>query len=384
MGRSKLKALKETTLNTFFQISSDLGLKDQYNYNAQSGIIYWNNGSEIILKDLFLYPSDPNFDSLGSLEITGAFIDECNQITKKAWQVVKSRMRYKLNEYNLTPKLFGSCNPSKNWVYSDFYKPYIDGELEPYRKFVQALPTDNPYLHPSYIETLKQLDKVSRMRLLEGRWDYDDNPALLMSLDNINNLFTNEYVDGGSKYISADIARFGKDSSIVMVWDGLRIIEISQYKGKKTTEMADIIKAKAKEYRVSNNYIVCDSDGVGGGVSDQIDNSYNFVNNSRAVNGENYNNLKSQCYFKLSEYVNSNDLFICDTQFKEQIIEELTVVEQNNYDADGKLAVKPKEHTKELIGRSPDFSDAIMMRMVFEVDKPKQLSGSMASYFGLS
>ena len=127
MGRSKLKALKETTLNTFFQISSDLGLKDQYNYNAQSGIIYWKNGSEIILKDLFLYPSDPNFDGLGSLEITGGFIDECNQITKKAWQVVKSRMRYKLNEYNLTPKLFGSCNPSKNWVYSDFYKPYVDG-----------------------------------------------------------------------------------------------------------------------------------------------------------------------------------------------------------------------------------------------------------------
>ena len=84
-----------------------------------------------------------------------------------------------------------------------------------------------------------------------------------------------------------------------MVWDGLRIIEISQYKGKKTTEMAEIIKAKAKEYRVSNNHIVCDSDGVGGGVSDQIDNSYNFVNNSRAVNGENYNNLKSQCYFNI-------------------------------------------------------------------------------------
>ena len=93
MGRSKLKTLKETTLNTFFDLTSQLGISDQYVYNGQTNTILWNNGSSIILKDLFLYPSDPNFDSLGSLEISGAFIDECNQIVYKAWQVVKSRIR---------------------------------------------------------------------------------------------------------------------------------------------------------------------------------------------------------------------------------------------------------------------------------------------------
>lgn len=116
MGRAKLSTLKETTLNTFFQLSSDLNLGSQYRYNAQNHIIYWNNGSEILLKDLFLYPADPNFDSLGSLEITGAFIDECNQIVYKAWQIVKSRIRYKLNEYGLIPKMIGTCNPAKNWT----------------------------------------------------------------------------------------------------------------------------------------------------------------------------------------------------------------------------------------------------------------------------
>ena len=135
MGRSKLKALKDTTLNTFFELTSTpsdesirlglirLDLGNQYVYNAQSNIIKWGNGSEIILKDLFLYPSDPNFDSLGSLEICGAFVDECNQIVYKAWQIVSSRCRYKLSEFGITPKLFGSCNPAKNWVYKQFYKP---------------------------------------------------------------------------------------------------------------------------------------------------------------------------------------------------------------------------------------------------------------------
>ena len=70
MGRANLKTLKETTLNTFFELSTALNIGAEYNYNAQSNIIYFNNGSEIILKDLFLYPSDPNYDSLGSLEIS--------------------------------------------------------------------------------------------------------------------------------------------------------------------------------------------------------------------------------------------------------------------------------------------------------------------------
>src|SRR5688572_23422807 len=97
MGRSKLKTLKETTLNTFFELATLLKLGGQFNYKSAEHIIHWKNGSEIILKDLFLYPSDPNFDSLGSLEITGAFIDECSQVAYPAWQIVKSRIRYKLN-----------------------------------------------------------------------------------------------------------------------------------------------------------------------------------------------------------------------------------------------------------------------------------------------
>jgi PBSX family phage terminase large subunit len=154
MGRAKLKALKETTLNTFFEITSKLEISNQFNYNSQSGVITWNNKSEILLKDLFLYPADPNFDSLGSLEITGAFVDECNQISYKAWQILKSRIRYKLNEYNLIPKLLGTCNPSKNWVYNQFYIKQKNGKIESDKKFIQALPQDNPHLPASYLESL--------------------------------------------------------------------------------------------------------------------------------------------------------------------------------------------------------------------------------------
>ena len=134
MGRSKLDALKKTTLNTFFEVCSSWNLKsgEHYTFNGSSNIISFYNGSEIILKDLFLYPSDRNFDSLGSLEITGAFIDEANQITETAKNVVASRLRYKLDENDLIPKLLMSCNPAKNWVYSVYYRPSLDNTIKPY------------------------------------------------------------------------------------------------------------------------------------------------------------------------------------------------------------------------------------------------------------
>lgn len=372
MGRSKLKALKETTLNTFFELISILKIANQFHYNDNKGVITHQNGSEILLKDLFLYPADPNFDSLGSLEITGAFVDECNQVVYKAWQIVKSRIRYKLNEFGLTPKMLGTCNPAKNWVYSVFYKPSRDKTLENYRKFIQALPRDNPHLHPSYLQALLRLDTNTKERLFFGNWEYDDDPASLISFDKIQNVFTNSFITGGEKFISADIARFGSDNTMIGVWDGMRLEKIVRIEKNKVTEAANKIKELAHIYSVPLKNIVVDDDGVGGGVVDILD-CIGFVNNSSPLinketkEPENYNHLKSQCYFKLAEVINKSELYINNQEFKELIIEELEQVKQYNMDKDGKKQVVPKDIVKQTLGRSPDYSDMLMMRMWFEL-----------------
>lgn len=368
MGRSKLKTLKETTLATFFELCSKLQIFDQFHYNDNKGLITHNNGSEILLKDLFLYPSDPNFDGLGSLEITGAFIDECNQIAFKAWQIVKSRIRYKLHEFNLIPKILGSCNPAKNWVYNTFYKPFKDKALPIYRRFIQALPTDNPHLHPSYLQSLLNLDNNSSQRLYYGNWEYDDDPSALISFEKIGNIFTNTFVLTGHKFISADIARYGSDTTTIILWDGLRAEKITQLRKKNTVWVSQEIEDLRQIHSIPLSNIIVDEDGVGGGVVDQLK-CVGFVNNSRPLNSENFNNLKSQCYYKLAEIINKNQLFVnCkEADLRTTISEELEQVKQHNMDKDGKKQVMPKDKVKELIGRSPDVSDSLMMRMYFEV-----------------
>lgn len=381
MGRSKLKALKETTLNTFFQLANDLNIGDQFKYNAQSNIIYWNNGSEILLKDLFLYPSDPNFDSLGSLEISFAFIDECNQCTYKAVQIVKSRLRYKLKEFGIMPKMLMTCNPAKNWTYTEFYNPSLSNTLRQDRKFIQALPTDNPHLPKSYIKTLESLDEASKRRLLFGDWEFDDNPYSLFEYNNILNLFTNEFIKPTqTRYLTCDIAYTGSDKFVLIVWAGFVIEKIIAIDKIDDTQVSRKINELRIEHRIPLKNVIYDADGLqtftrNSANSGVLSGATQFNNNATPikVNGkkENYKNLKAQCYFMLADCCKDNLLFIQEKNYRTQIIQELEQINRLAFSDDGKLALEKKDAIRERIGRSPDFADAIMMRMLPEI-KGKQ------------
>jgi PBSX family phage terminase large subunit len=377
IGRSILKTLKETTLNTLFDVLKMQNLYSgiHYKMNFGTNTITFFNGSQIIFKDLFQYPSDPNFDELGSLEITCAFVDEANQITEKCKEILKSRIRYKLDEHKLIPKILYTCNPAKNWTYIQFYKPARENELPNGKKFIQSLATDNIHLSKYYIENLKTLDKVSRERLLYGNWEYDNDPAKLIEYDSIINMFTNEFAQGGLKYISCDVARFGNDNTVILLWDGLRVFKYVIDNGNSIADTAQKIIAFAIEYNIPRSNIVIDEDGVGGGLVDALKGCKGFVNNSRALNNENFINLKSQCYFKLAEYINGNKILFENISIddKQKLIEELEVVKRKDIDKDGRIAILPKDKVKELINRSPDISDAMMLRMYFELSKSGNL-----------
>ena len=374
IGRAVLKTLKETTLVSLFQIAKMQGLESgkHYKYNAQMSQIEFINGSVILLKDLYSYPSDPNFDELGSLEITDAFIDEANQVDDKARNIIKSRIRFQLDQNDLVPKILYTCNPAKNWTYSEFYKPQVDGTIQRNKRFVASLIDDNPFISKHYKENLLTLDQVSKERLLFGNWEYSNDPSTLIDYDKILDAFSSSFVPTGSRYISCDVARFGSDSTVIGVWDGFRV-KLYQYNGKSVVEVAEIIKSFQAEHQVPTSHIVIDSDGVGGGVADMLVGCKNFVNNSSPLENpitrqkENFDNLKSQCYYKLAEMINDSKLYInASGTTKEKIIQELEQVKQKSVDNDGKKAIIPKDKVKALIGRSPDFSDALAMRMIFE------------------
>ena len=378
MGRAKLKTLKETTLNTFFEMSTKLNVNDDWNYNSMTGIIKWTNGSEIMLKDLFFYPSDPNFDSLGSLEISGAFIDECNQITFKAWQIVKSRIRYKLNEYDLTPKILGTCNPSKNWVYKYFFRAKKTKEIAPFRKFIQSLPKDNPFLPESYIEALSQLDDISRERLLNGNWEFDNDKSSIISYNSIMDYWNAKHLIPGQNeenYLTIDVARKGKDKTVFRVWKGWLCVKRYSMDISTIPQIVEKAQKIQAAFKITNSNTIADEDGVGGGVVDVL-RCKGFINNSRplydaeAKDGDiNYSNLKNQCSIRMAKRIESKTVGeTCnDNSVIELTSEEMEQIKYAEIDKDGKAALVSKDKIKALIGRSPDDWDSIMMREWFSL-----------------
>ena len=377
MGRSKLSSLKTTTLNTFFEVCDTWGLKagTHYTFNAGSNIIKFYNKSEVMLKDLFLYPSDRNFDNLGSLEITGAFIDEANQITEKAKNIVSSRIRYKLDEYGLIPKMLMTCNPAKNWVYTQYYRPAKDNTIKPYRKFIQSLVDDNEFISKYYKTQLQTLDELSKQRLLFGNWEYDASKDNLIQYDSIISMFSQNGVEG-DKYISCDVARFGSDKTVIMYWEGLHLKSIRTLLKSAINDVVAEVRQLQQKHGVLLRNIVIDEDGVGGGAKDYL-RCQGFTNNARPLKGENYQNLKTQCYYKLAEMINKGQIGIScpDITIKNYIIEECEQVRMKDADKDNKLQIVQKDIIKDILGRSPDYGDALAMRMYYEID------GNFGKYF---
>ena len=201
----------------------------------------------------------------------------------------------------------------------------------------------------------------------KGFWDRTKNKII--------DMYSNDFIEHGRKCIIADIARYGKDNTLIGLWDGFRLNKIVKISRNKITEAADEINKLRKDNGIPLSNILVDEDGVGGGVVDIL-NCKGFVNNSRPLNGENYDNLKSQCGFKFTKRVNENGYYIngVDEKDKELITEECEQLKKNNIDKDGKQSLVPKDKVKQILGRSPDYSDMLIMREWFEL-QPKYTGG---------
>jgi phage terminase large subunit len=379
IGRESLTNLKETTLISFFKVCKMQGLIANTHfkyYDNPKNFISFPNGSIILLKELRYYPADPEFDELGSLEITNAFIDEAPQISVKAKNIVKSRIRHMVSHYGLKPKSLYGCNPSKGWLYTEFYKPFKDGTLQDDKAFVQAFVNDNPDIDTTYRSNLLKLPQNLKERLLFGNWEYDDDPSVLCDYDAIVDCFTNVHAATGEKAISADLAMQGRDRFVAGSWNGLRCtIELDKPKatGKSIeTDLKDLMQRK----EIGRSQTVADSDGLGAYLESYLTGIKEFHGGAQANNKDEYVNLKSECAYELAAKINNREVYIkCTDEQKEIIIEELGVLKADNVNADEKKKkLISKDKMKELLGHSPDYLDMLLMRMMFLV-KPKRYVG---------
>ena len=140
--------------------------------------------------------------------------------------------------------------------------------------------------------------------------------------------------------------------------------------------MSDTLKLECQKDTIPISNVIVDENWVGWWVIDNLMCQW-FINNAAPVqvwktnvsNIRNYDMLKTQCYFKLAEYVNSGKIRISvnDEEFKEKLIEELDIIVEINLEKDSKISIIKKEDIIKKLWRSPDYADMLMMRMFYEL-----------------
>lgn len=248
--------------------------------------------------------------------------------------------------------------------------------------FISGTIYDNKELlttNPQYLANLLAQDEATKAALFTGNWkmvlsanDVYPYPAFVGMFEN---LFK---VKGDGRFITADIALKGSDKFVVGVWYGFELIDILIMDKSNGPEVINGIASMAKKHSVQNRHIVYDNDGVGGFIEGFIVGSKPFANNAKALGDENYQNLKTQCFYKSGDLVGAGGISISEKvasmmydekmTIRQRFIHERKAIKRDKTDADGKLRIIPKEQMKVFLsGESPDLMDMFMMRMYFEV-----------------
>ena len=337
----------------------------------QKNEIEFANGSKIILLDLFYYPSDRDMVTLSGQQLTGAAIDEAGECAVEIKNKLLERIgRWKNKEYNIKPFLLMTANPSKNFLYTEFYKPYHEGTLPTFRKFIFTTMEDVQTEEiKAYRERLRQsMTDREYARQVLGSWDYEDFSDALITRDKIDQMWKTPPSTGGTRYISADIALEGSDKLVYCVWDGLTLLRVHAIDKCDAKEALRQLQELMKIFQVDERNVCYDFDGLGQFIKGWLPNARPINNNAKALLNENYENLKTQMYFKLATLINEGKICILDKTFKEQIIRELEQVRKKET-ADGRKVgiISKAEMKRGLGGKSPDFADALAYRCYFEI-----------------
>lgn len=402
IGRKKLDNLFDTTWQTMQSLYRSFGILqggDVAKASKYKKRVEFSNGSSILLKNLTYEPSDPEMADFGSLEIVRAYIDQAEQVDVRVINKVQERAgTHRLcPQYGLTGKKLDVFNPAKNHVNERFWIPYRDNTEGERRKFIRALPSDNP--SQSAQDWVKQktkdyhtgvMSETEYQKQVLGNFDYDDDPLAMLNFSQISDVFTNTK-NGTGRYMIVDPAGMGKDEELIVVFDGFDIIHYKVYPQSTGKETVQRIRETKALFNIPNRRICYDAVGAGTGVSGHFHNAIGFVSNSQAretialtdeqgrktgKRAKKYASLRDECGFKLAELI-EKDMFSVSANLSKIDIEnfkkDLGQLKRVDVESGKPLQILSKKYIVKNIGRSPSWLDILLQKCVFHLTTKKRV-----------
>lgn len=347
--------ITESVYTNLRQQIERFGLTEYFDI-TNNRIRHKETGSEFLFYGLWR-----NIDEIKSMEgIDYTWIEEAHNLTKDQWDILEPTILRKENS-----QCWIIFNPRMR---TDFvYKNFIVNTPE--NCIVRKINYDeNPFISESMKEVVEQKKKESddeyrHIYLGEPRNDADNS---LFDYKTVDNAMNRNGDTSGAKVLGVDVARFGDDSSVHVLREGLYVHPIETREKQATTETTGWTAAKIHNEKVDGTII--DTIGVGAGVFDQltmqgfycVDGNFGMT----ADDNDTFMNKRAESYFRLRDALNRGLSLPRD----EELLEELVSITYR-YTETGKIRITPKDKIKEELGRSPDKADALALTFFTHIHK---------------
>lgn len=166
-----MPTMERTILQTFQTKFLDIGFGQYIKHNdRKNNTVTFNNGSQLIFM-AENFDSDKELNRFRGLEINGAGADELNELHQETFNKLIERAGSWIGSPGCPIKILATCNPSQGWVKEVFYKRWANGTLPANWAYVPAKITDNPYVTPEFLESLKNLPPDQYAIFVDGDWN---------------------------------------------------------------------------------------------------------------------------------------------------------------------------------------------------------------------
>lgn len=313
----------------------------EYNYNRSSMCIQTGKG-------ICYGYSYENIESLrGLTDISVCIADEIALANdpESLFSALAPVMRGK----DIKPKLYAMTTPRGGSTWNELFKTDKSWDI------VTATTFDNTFLSKESIQNMEESlsEDMKRQELYGDLLDMQVENAIV----DVDRISSEPNGTDDVFYCGIDFARYGNDETVMLIRNGYSIVEIVRLKDADTEEIVSRYLNLYSKYKPVSTAI----DSTGGfdiGFYDHLKHSHTElkeINFSASSPNDIYLNNRAYIYGRLAE--------ACKKGFAIKDIEIRRALKYTTWTLSpaGKRQLIPKEKIKEIIGHSPDTTDALAL-----------------------
>ncbi len=344
-------SIKDSVHRLLWDIIEDYNLPDYY--VTRESIRNTKTGSEFLFKGL-----KSNVQEIKSMKgITRCWVEEAHSVSYESWRILIPTIREPNSEIWASFNRYLEDDPV--W---DLYCKVPQKDT-----LVQLVNyCDNPFF-PDVLDKERLADKENDleyyMHVWEGEPIAQTEKAIINRLE-VLKAFERVIPDNdGQTVIGVDVAREGKDRSVIFKRRGLKLVDFKIIPMNKLDELENMV---VKMTDTRNDYINIDKVGLGAYLPDYLKkrgfrNATGVANSQRPKDTRQYEDSITEQFFDFKKILPTVDLsMITNPKMKSDIIGQLC---NREYDITSKqkLKVESKEKFKKRYLKSPDEADSLLL-----------------------